>query len=69
MKGKYGAIINRVFDSNWLRCYQMTSGVVHGNVTEFTMWEFKILMETYGISPKSTTMKNPRANKIYNCGK
>ena len=38
--------------------------MVHDNGTEFIGWKFQILLDTYGIGTKYTTMKNTTDNYI-----
>jgi transposase InsO family protein len=38
--------------------------VVHDNGNEFMGYEFQELLDSYGIEPKPTTVKNPTVNAI-----
>jgi len=51
--------ISLIFDSEWLCCYPRPQIVVFDNETEFSS-EFHELLQSYGIQPKATTIKNPQ---------
>lgn len=55
--------ISLIFDREWLCRYPRPRMVVFDNGTEFTS-EFHELLESYGIQPKSTTIKNPQTNAV-----
>jgi hypothetical protein len=52
------------FDKNWLCRYPRPRKVIHDNGNEFMGCEFQELLDSYGIEPKPTTVKNPTANAI-----
>jgi hypothetical protein len=52
------------FDSEWLCRYPRPAQVVYDNGTEFTGQEFQELLESYGIKPLATTVRNPRSNGV-----
>jgi transposase InsO family protein len=41
-----------------------TFKVVYDNGTEFTGQEFQELLESYGIKPIATTIRNPKSNGV-----
>jgi ribosomal protein L21E len=51
-----------LFDSEWLCRYPRPARVVYDNGAEFTGHEFQELLESYGIKPVSTTVRNPKSN-------
>jgi len=55
--------ISLIFDREWLCRYPRPRMVVFDNGTEFSS-EFYELLQSYGIQPKSTTIKNPQSNAI-----
>ena len=55
--------ISLLFDREWLCRYPRPRMVVFDNGTEFSS-EFHELLQSYGIQPKSTTIKNPQSNAI-----
>ena len=50
-----------IFDREWLNRYPRPRFVTFDNGTEFTS-EFVELLESFGVTPKPTTVKNPQAN-------
>ena len=52
-----------IFDREWLCRYPRPRMVVFDNGTEFTS-EFFELLDSYGIQPKQTSIKNPQSNAI-----
>jgi hypothetical protein len=52
------------FDSKWLCRYPRPAQVVFDNGTEFTGQKFQELLESYGIKPVATTVRNPRSNVV-----
>jgi len=55
--------ISLIFDREWLCRYPRPRIVVFDNGSEFS-GEFFELLHSYGIQPKSTTIKNPQSNAI-----
>jgi len=55
--------ISLIFDREWLCRYPRPRMVVFDNGTEFTS-EFHELLDSYGIQPKATSIKNPQSNAI-----
>jgi hypothetical protein len=55
------------FDSEWLCRYPRPYRVVYDNGAEFTGQEFQELLESYGIKPVATTVRNPRSNGVIEC--
>jgi hypothetical protein len=53
-----------LFDSEWLCLYPRPARVVYDNGNEFVSQEFKELLESYGIHPVATTVRNPRSNGV-----
>ena len=51
-------------DKNWLCRYPRPHKVVHDNGPEFMGCEFQEVLESYGITSKPTTVKNPTANAV-----
>ena len=54
----------KAFDQQWLSRYPRPLECVHDNGNEFMGIEFQELLQSYGIKPKPTTVKNPQANAI-----
>lgn len=55
--------ISLIFDREWLCRYPRPRMVVFDNGSEFGS-EFGELLDSYGIQPKATTIKNPQSNAI-----
>jgi len=53
-----------LFDSEWLCRYPRPARVVYDNGSEFVGQEFQELLESYGIKPVATTVRNPRSNGV-----
>jgi hypothetical protein len=53
-----------LFDSEWLCHYPRPARVVFDNGTEFTGSEFQELLNSYGIKPVPTTVRNPKSNGV-----
>jgi hypothetical protein len=53
-----------LFDSEWLCRYPRPARVIFDNGSEFMGQEFQELLESYGIKPVPTTVKNPRSNGV-----
>ena len=53
-----------LFDSNWLCRYPRPAKVVFDNGTEFVGQEFQEMLESYGIKPVNTTVRNPKSNGV-----
>jgi transposase InsO family protein len=51
-------------DKNWLCHYPRPHKVVHDNGPEFMGCKFQEMLESYGITSKPTTVKNPMANAV-----
>jgi len=60
-KSKSFKDISLLFDREWLCRYPRPRMVVFDNGTEFTS-EFHILLQSYGIQAKATSVKNPQSN-------
>jgi hypothetical protein len=56
--------ITLLFDSAWLCRYPRPARVVYDNGNEFAGQEFQELLESYGIKPVVTTIRNPRSNGV-----
>lgn len=54
----------KAFNQQWLSRYPRPLECVHDNGNEFMGIEFQELLQSYGIKPKPTTVKNPQANAI-----
>ena len=52
-----------LFDQNWLCQYPRPSAVIYDNGSEFSS-KFEELLESYGILPRLSTVKNPQTNSI-----
>jgi hypothetical protein len=52
------------FDSEWLCRYPRPAQAIYDNGGEFTGQEFQELLESYGIKPLATTVRNPRSNGV-----
>jgi transposase InsO family protein len=61
------ATVAAAFDQYWLCCYPRPLKCIIDNGTEFTGIEFQELLQSYGISPISTTVRNPQANAVLEC--
>jgi hypothetical protein len=64
IRNKTSQTIALSFDSEWLCRYPRPAQVVYDNGGEFTGQEFQELLESYGIKPLATTVRNPRSNGI-----
>ena len=53
----------RTLDTVWLSRYPRPSKVIFDNGTEFIK-DFRTIFASYGVTPQSTTIKNPQANGI-----
>jgi hypothetical protein len=53
--------ITLLFDSNWLCRYPQPAKVVFDNGTECVGQEFQEMLESYGIKPVNTTVRNQKA--------
>jgi len=68
---EFTAILNKtsyhvaiLFDSTWLCHYPRPVRVVYDNGTKFVGQEFQELLQSYGIKPVPTTVRNPRSNGV-----
>jgi len=64
MPNKKSYTAARKFDAQWLCRYPRPIKCVYDNGNEFLGFEFKELLESYGIDPSPTTVRNPQANAI-----
>jgi len=64
MKNKTAKHTAHLFDINWLCRYPRPRRVIYDNGSEFIGFEFQELLESYGIEPQPTTVKNPQANSV-----
>jgi transposase InsO family protein len=64
IRNKTSLHIASSFDSEWLCCYPRPAQVVYDNGSEFTRQEFQELLESYGIKPLATTIRNPWSNGV-----
>jgi hypothetical protein len=53
-----------LFDSEWLCRYPRPAQVIYDNGPEFTGQEFQELLDSYGIKPVATTIRNPWSNGV-----
>ena len=60
---KSSAQVSRLVNKSWLSRYPRPRHVVYDNGSEFKL-HFQFLCQTYGITRKPTTVKNPAANAI-----
>jgi transposase InsO family protein len=58
------ATVAAAFDQYWLCRYPRPLKCIIDNGTEFTGIEFQELLQSYGISPIRTTVRNPQANAV-----
>jgi hypothetical protein len=63
---KTSECIAKLVNKTWLCRYPRCCHLIHDNRSEFKL-HFKYLCESYGITRKPTTTKNPRANGILEC--
>jgi hypothetical protein len=56
-----------LFDSNWLCRYPRPARVFFDNGTECVGQEFQEMLESYGIKPVNTTVRNPKSNGVIEC--
>ena len=64
MKNKTAKHTAHLFDIHWLCRYPRPQRVIYDNGSEFMGFEFQELLESYGIEPQPTTIKNPQANSV-----
>ena len=64
IRNKTSLHIASSFDSEWLCCYPRPAQVIYDKGSEFTGQEFQELLESYGIKPLATTIRNPRSNGV-----
>ena len=65
IENKKNENVSMLVDSEFFCCYPWPLYVIHDNGTEFVGVEFQELLESYGVKPKPTTVKNPRANAVH----
>jgi transposase InsO family protein len=58
------ATVAAAFDQHWLCRYPRPIKCIINNGSEFTGIEFQELLQSYGISPVCTTVRNPQANAV-----
>ncbi len=63
-KNKTSYHITILFDSEWLCRYPRPARVVYDNGNKFLGQEFQELLQSYGIKGVSTTVRNPRSNRV-----
>lgn len=56
--------ISLLFDSEWLCCYPRPARVVYVNGNEFIGQEYQEMLDSYGIKPIATTVRNPKSNGV-----
>ena len=64
IRNKSSYHVAKLFDASWLCCYPCLKVVRFNNGPKFTGEEFQELLESYGIDPKTITVKNPCANTL-----
>ncbi|KAL7465162.1 hypothetical protein ACHAXS_005488 [Conticribra weissflogii] len=61
-KNKTAQHTAHLFNINWLCQYPCPQKVVYDNGSKFIGFKFQEMLESYGIQPVPTTVKNPQAN-------
>jgi hypothetical protein len=64
IRNKSSYHITLLFDSEWLCHYPRPARVVYGNGNEFVGQEFQEMLESYGIKPVATTVRNLKSNGV-----
>ena len=64
VKRKDAELVALNFDRVWLSRYPRPARCLHDNGTEFLGSDFQELLQSYGIKPSVTTIRNPQANAI-----
>ena len=64
VKRKDAELVVLNFNQVWLSRYPRPARCLHDNNTEFLGTEFQELLQSYGIKPSVTTIRNPQANAI-----
>jgi len=64
IRNKSSYHISILFDSEWLCRYPRPARVVYDNGNEFVGQEFQELLDSYGIKPVATTVRNPKSNGV-----
>ena len=60
---KSSVCVARFFNRSWLPCYMRDCSVIYDNVSEFKLF-FENLCDSFGLTRKPTTIKNPQATAI-----
>jgi hypothetical protein len=64
IRNKTSYHIALLFDSTWLCRYPRPARVVYDNGGEFVGNEFQEMLQSYGIKPIATTIRNPKSNGV-----
>jgi hypothetical protein len=64
IRNKSSYRIALLFDSTWLCHYPRPTRVVFGNGSEFIGREFQEMLDSYGIKPVPTMVRNPKSNGV-----
>ena len=64
VNNKSAAHVSQQFENSWLARYPKPVACIHDQGTEFTGYEFQMLLQRQGIKDRPTTVKNPQANAI-----
>ena len=65
IQNKFAEEIMTLVDDIWFARYQQCLYCIHDNGGEFIGSGFKETLESYGIKPKATTVKNPQNNRLH----
>jgi hypothetical protein len=64
IRNKSSYHIALLFDSTWLCRYPRPARVIFDNGSEFIGREFQEMLDSYGIKPVPTTVRNPKSNGV-----
>ena len=65
IENKYAEEITTLVDDIWFARYPRPLYYIHDNGGEFIGSVFRKLLESYGVKPKPTTVKNPQGNGLH----
>ena len=65
IQSKYAEEIAKIVDDQWFNRYPRPTYCIHDNGGEFIGSGFAEMLQSYGVLPKPTTVKNPQSNGVH----
>lgn len=65
IQSKYAEEIVKLVHDYWFNRYPKQLYCIHDNGGKFIGEDFKVMLDSYGVQPKPTTVKNPQSNGLH----